>query len=199
MSDDLPTTLDELAAVAVTEHEAFERETASALAHAIRAGEALIAAKAQLNHGEWLPWIAESFPASERTARRYMTLAANRTRVTDLDSVRAGLAELAEPREPEPFRQPEPESEDESEEEEPSREPRPLLGWPPRTLLRDAVYNGFRAYSQLEDSTPPDEEARGECLRLIAKLRRYTDAIEAMLTDGELDAELREALGGIEP
>lgn len=175
---ELPTTLDELAAVAVAEHEAYERESASALAHAIRCGEALNAAKVQLKHGEWLPWLAENFPASQWTAQAYMRLARNPGRVTDLKSVRAGLAALAEP-EPEP---------------EPIATPEPPLSWLPRTLLRDAVYHGYRAYSQLEDSTPPDEEARGECLRLAAKLRRYADAIEAMLTDGELDAELREAL-----
>src|SRR5215212_9148639 len=94
----LPDSLDDLAAVAVAEHEAFERDARSAIGHAIRAGEALIAAKARVRHGEWLPWLAAHFPASERTARRYMQLAENRSRVADLDSVRAGLAELAEPR-----------------------------------------------------------------------------------------------------
>jgi hypothetical protein len=37
--------------------------------------QALIAAKAQVKHGEWQPWLAENFDASERTARVYMALA----------------------------------------------------------------------------------------------------------------------------
>src|SRR4051812_29165519 len=95
----LPDSLDGLAAVAVAEHEAFERDARSAIGHAIRAGEALIAAKAKVRHGEWLPWLEAHFPASERTAQGYMRLARNPQRVADLGTVRAGLAELAEPRE----------------------------------------------------------------------------------------------------
>lgn len=95
----LPDSLDGLAEVAVAEHEAFERDAHSAVAHAIRAGEALIAAKAKVRHGDWLPWLADHFPASETTAQRYMRLAANPARVTDLESIRAGIAELAVPRE----------------------------------------------------------------------------------------------------
>src|SRR4051794_22624673 len=95
----LPDALPELASVAQREHEAFEREARSAVMHAIRCGEALTAAKAKVPHGEWLPWLAANFRADERTARRYMQLAANRTRVADLGTVRGALAELSAPRE----------------------------------------------------------------------------------------------------
>lgn len=63
-------------------------------------GGDLIKAKATLNHGEWLPWLAKNCPAiSERTARRYMLLASNRTRVADFlaaGSIRQSLALLDE-------------------------------------------------------------------------------------------------------
>lgn len=81
-------------------HAEVEHHGRATVAAAIRAGEALAAAKAQLPHGQWLPWLAENFPASDRTARGYMSLAANRQRVADLPTVREALAELAAPREP---------------------------------------------------------------------------------------------------
>ena len=46
--------------------------------HAIRAGELLIEAKAQLKHGEWLPWLENNCTMSERTAQLYMRLAQRR-------------------------------------------------------------------------------------------------------------------------
>ncbi|MEJ7786351.1 MAG: DUF3102 domain-containing protein [Solirubrobacteraceae bacterium] len=58
------------------EHEAAQQAFASAVEHAVRCGELLAEAKAQVRHGEWLPWLAENFPASARTAQGYMRLAA---------------------------------------------------------------------------------------------------------------------------
>ena len=58
------------------EHEAAQQAFASAVEHAVRCGELLAEAKAQVRHGEWLPWLAENFPASPRTAQGYMRLAA---------------------------------------------------------------------------------------------------------------------------
>lgn len=80
------------------EHEQASEAFASAVEHAIRCGELLTDAKAQVGHGGWGAWLDEHFPASERTARGYMRLAANRQRVADLGqtSIRAALAELAE-------------------------------------------------------------------------------------------------------
>lgn len=43
-------------------------------------GQALIAAKAHVKHGDWLPWLKAHCPkVSERNARRYMTRATNAT------------------------------------------------------------------------------------------------------------------------
>lgn len=82
------------------EHEAASTAFTSAVEHAMRCGELLTQAKDDVPHGQWLGWLAANFPASERTARGYMTLAANRQRVADLNvgSIRAALAELSEPR-----------------------------------------------------------------------------------------------------
>lgn len=41
---------------------------------AIEQGEDLLKAKAQVKHGQWLPWLKENFPKSERRARDYMDL-----------------------------------------------------------------------------------------------------------------------------
>jgi hypothetical protein len=70
------------------------------LVHAIEAGEALLEAKEQMNHGEWLPWLRDNCEMSESTAQVYMRLAkykdevlANPQRAADL-SIRAALDAL---------------------------------------------------------------------------------------------------------
>ena len=42
------------------------------LENAIRIGELLTEQKAELKHGEWIPWIEGSLPFDKRTAQRYM-------------------------------------------------------------------------------------------------------------------------------
>ncbi len=62
-------------------------------------GRRLIEAKAQLEHGEWLVWLAEKVEFSEATAQRFMRLAReypNPSPVTDLGASKA-LALLALP------------------------------------------------------------------------------------------------------
>lgn len=92
--------LSDLAAAANREHLACEQAYGSALEHAFRAGEYLLTAKAELEHGEWGRWVGENFDGSERTARGYMRLArvSNRQDLADLGIERA-LGELATPRE----------------------------------------------------------------------------------------------------
>jgi hypothetical protein len=98
------TALDKLAADIRSEHEACVQHARSAVEHAIKAGELLIEAKSQVKHGEWLPWLAENFPASRETARKYVQLAeANYNRSCNLDeaeSIRDGLAKVAKQRQP---------------------------------------------------------------------------------------------------
>lgn len=45
---------------------------------AVECGEVLWEAKEKLGHGKWLQWLSEDWQHSERTAERYMQLAANR-------------------------------------------------------------------------------------------------------------------------
>ena len=91
-------TLPELADGIRTELGAIEIDNRSALAHAIRAGELLIQAKAQVEHGEWLLWLEKEFPGDRSTAANYMRMAdpANVERVLHLGSVREALAAIAE-------------------------------------------------------------------------------------------------------
>lgn len=90
--------LDALAARANAEHHAYETTQTAALAHAIAAGDALNAAKERVGHGGWLAWVDEHCDFTDRTAARYMRIARNKTRVSDLDSVRAALDVLTAPR-----------------------------------------------------------------------------------------------------
>jgi hypothetical protein len=87
----------ELAEIANSEHALFMDSGRAMVEHAIRAGEALMAAKAQTPHGEWLPWVEANFHASERTARAYMRVYANRQRAADLaePSLRKALAAIS--------------------------------------------------------------------------------------------------------
>lgn len=45
------------------------------LQHAIKAGEALVEAKGQVEHGEWIPWVEKNCTFCRDTANRYMRLA----------------------------------------------------------------------------------------------------------------------------
>jgi len=56
-------------------HRACEAAMNRGLDHALQAGRLLIEAKAQVNHGGWLPWLKENFVGSDRTAQIYMRVA----------------------------------------------------------------------------------------------------------------------------
>lgn len=57
------------------EHEASEAAWGNAVEHACRAGQLLIEAKAQLKHGEWMPWVEANCAFSQSTANAYMQVA----------------------------------------------------------------------------------------------------------------------------
>ena len=67
--------LEELADVIRKNHSEAATSLRLAVLHAITAGEALIEAKKQVKHGEWLPWLSENCEISERAAQGYMRLA----------------------------------------------------------------------------------------------------------------------------
>jgi hypothetical protein len=65
-----------LAARANAEHHAVERAAREQVQHAVAAGRALLAIKQIVGHGAFMPWLAQHFTGSARTARVYMWLAA---------------------------------------------------------------------------------------------------------------------------
>lgn len=70
------TPLPVLASGILSAHKAFLATAASALEYAKQAGELLSEAKAQLPHGEWLPWLEAQCPSiSARVAQGYMRIA----------------------------------------------------------------------------------------------------------------------------
>src|SRR5262249_49078945 len=84
--------LADLAARIRREHENALLNMKRGLQHAIAAGTLLIEAKAQLKHGQWLPWLHELCPSlSERTAQRYMLLARH---APEIESKSAILSDL---------------------------------------------------------------------------------------------------------
>jgi hypothetical protein len=80
MNDVAPNELTRLAEVARTEHLAVGKAAKNVVEHALRCGEALNAAKSKLDAGTWLTWLSGT-EIKERTAQRYMKLAANRKKL----------------------------------------------------------------------------------------------------------------------
>lgn len=70
--------LTDLAARIKAEHTAVSESLRESVRHGMVAGDLLVEAKAQLGHGQWLPWLREHCTISERTAQLYMRLAKNR-------------------------------------------------------------------------------------------------------------------------
>jgi Protein of unknown function (DUF3102) len=90
--------LADLAARIRAEHEAVAAFMKKGLERAICAGELLLEAKAQLNHGEWLPWLAEHCQIPERTATHYMRLARHADEIGNVaDLTVRGALELLAP------------------------------------------------------------------------------------------------------
>ncbi len=101
-----PARLVDLATAIDAEHRQAHASFRACVAHALEAGRLLMAAKAAVAHGEWLPWLAANTEVSERTAQAYMRLARElpeldaekAQRVSDLP-LRDALAVLSETRE----------------------------------------------------------------------------------------------------
>lgn len=79
---------DDLAETANREHEQAIGAATAMVRHALNAGDALLAAKAQTAPGQWTRWLASRFVASPETANVYMALAHHR----DVILVGAALA-----------------------------------------------------------------------------------------------------------
>jgi hypothetical protein len=74
-------------------HEATAEGLRRSVEHAMAAGDLLIEAKAQLKHGQWLPWLRDHCAISERTAQLYMRCAKNRAAIED-QAKSASVADL---------------------------------------------------------------------------------------------------------
>jgi hypothetical protein len=98
------TTFEDLSveALAIVANDAAEQVETNArltVENAERCGRAMLAAKEKLPHGEFLPWVAREFNYSQQTASRYMTIAANYSRVgglTEATSINEALRLISE-------------------------------------------------------------------------------------------------------
>lgn len=94
----------ELATLAEMANDAAEQAEKNAtltVQKAMDAGRYLLAAKEQCEHGTWAAWIGVNWNYSQESARRYMTIASNSTRVWNLKdarSVREALRMISEDR-----------------------------------------------------------------------------------------------------
>ena len=92
--------LDRLARAIQAEHDAVESALGLAVTHAIRAGELLTAAKAEVGHGAWRDWLDANVVFTQQTAATYMRLHRRRDQIESARSIRAAVAELAEAKSP---------------------------------------------------------------------------------------------------
>ena len=92
-----PLPIPDLKVIINREHQLAGEAALSFAAHAALCGDALIAVKEQLAHGEFMPWVDANVDASYETAKRYMRVARNWSRVTDLPetTLRRARAELS--------------------------------------------------------------------------------------------------------
>jgi len=89
--------LDALAEMANLAGEQVETHAKTAVTIAIRAGKALVAAKAQVPHGEWLGWLKANWNYSQQMACNYMQIANYKraSNLEDANSVREALRIVA--------------------------------------------------------------------------------------------------------
>jgi Protein of unknown function (DUF3102) len=78
---DLKTDLKTLASIICTEHQEVGLAAKNMLEHALRAGDALQAAKQQVADGSWESWVRKHCDMSLRCAQVYMQLAAARSQI----------------------------------------------------------------------------------------------------------------------
>ncbi len=104
--------LQDLAGAINREHAAAAAAANTAIGHALNAGRLLLQVKAQLAHGEFLPWLRSNCTVKQRQARAYMRVARNWRRIesktapgADL-TVKGALRLLSKNRGPRPWRFP---------------------------------------------------------------------------------------------
>jgi hypothetical protein len=98
--------LETLAEMANEAAELAERDMVSALQRAHDCGRYLVAAKAQIPHGQWMQWVRVNFDRELRTASRYMQIAEafpSRSMLDGVVSVRHAMRLIAQDSEPDPI------------------------------------------------------------------------------------------------
>jgi len=73
--------LPDLAARIRVEHGGAKASVKRGVKHAVAAGQLLIEAKAQVQHGQWLPWLRDQCGLPDRTASAYMRVAKNKEKL----------------------------------------------------------------------------------------------------------------------
>jgi hypothetical protein len=191
LTQDTVAPLDELTAKIRREIDAAQADYESALRHAIRAGELLTEVKARLRHGEWLPWLRDNFPGSERTARLYMQLYKNRHGVADMPSINQALEAIVGPDVPksEPrveVVKPKPRTplSDEEFARCPVRPMHDVGDWPKRrsALVRDAFARSVGRIAEVAamSATPEDRDAmERDYPAVLHEVQVYVDRVTA--------------------
>jgi len=87
--------LDAIAVDLRREVEGADRAWRTAVEHAVRAGELLTEAKAQVQHGEWLRWLQAHFPGAPRPAQDYMRLARHAEDARALERLKRAVADAS--------------------------------------------------------------------------------------------------------
>lgn len=87
MSDTALTTLPQLAEAINAEHEHVTAAFKTGLEHARKAGELLVQAKGQVEHGQWLPWLEKNCNVTPRMAQNYMRVAENWAELAKYETV----------------------------------------------------------------------------------------------------------------
>ena len=94
--------LETLAEMANEAAELAERDMVSAVGRAWDCGRYLLAAKAQVPHGQWMHWVRVNFDRELRTASRYMQLAGafeSRAAIAEAASIRQAMRMISQPEE----------------------------------------------------------------------------------------------------
>jgi len=94
--------LGELATRIKSLHAAVIESGKNTVRKAIDAGVALIEAKKQVDHGQWLKWLKQNCELSDRTAEVYMTCARNRQKLEAIIAAAANMTLAAALREIKP-------------------------------------------------------------------------------------------------
>ncbi|MBN1819786.1 MAG: DUF3102 domain-containing protein [Prolixibacteraceae bacterium] len=77
-------------------HAEIEASLKTSLEKAVRVGKLLCRVKDKLKHGEFMPWIKDNLPFTDRTARNYINLFENRENILQAGSVTEAYKMLSE-------------------------------------------------------------------------------------------------------